>query len=173
MSSHSLYRTVAFVLWRLGVTERTRNSPDWTDTLCQVGLIASLEIYLGIIAVCIPTLGPLFNAYVKPSLNRIGFMKSAKASGPGVKPSYLQTFGGSNSNKRSHGYSEFSESADRIVSRDGSMKLTPTLDGKVTSECVFTPVTETDTADHGGDGIHVQRDIEAIYQSRKGPYYNE
>ncbi|KAI0097977.1 hypothetical protein GGR51DRAFT_552771 [Nemania sp. FL0031] len=157
--------TIAFVFWRLSVVQRTRSSPDWTGTICDVGIIAALEIYLGIIAVCIPTFGPLFNAYVKPAMTKLGLSRSTMASGPSVGKPYLRTFG-SSQNKRSRGYTSFGDSVENIVSRDGSMKLTPTGEGKVVSECV----SETLPPNHGQDGIHVQRDIEAIYHTRKGGY---
>ncbi|KAI0458425.1 hypothetical protein F5B21DRAFT_459601 [Xylaria acuta] len=166
--------TVALVLWRLGVTTATRASADWTETLCQVGLIATLEIQLGILAVCIPTYGPLFNAYIKPVLRKTGLVTSASQSGTGGKRSYLNTFGSSGVNKRSRGYTEFTDSVDQIVSRDdNSIKLTPIGEGKVVSECAFEPVNETGTPNNGRSGIHVQKDIEAIYHPKKGGHFGE
>ncbi|KAJ8128718.1 hypothetical protein O1611_g4918 [Lasiodiplodia mahajangana] len=170
--------TIAFVFWRLAVIQRTRSSPDWTGTICRVGIIAALEIYLGIIAVCIPTYGPLFNAYVKPAMTKLGISKSTSSSGPSARKPYLRTFGssqkkGSKGSKGSRGYTEFTDSVDDMVSRDGSMKLAPRGEGKVVSECVSEPITETPTANYGPDGIHVQRDVEAIYQTRKGAHYDQ
>ncbi|KAI1111872.1 hypothetical protein F5Y14DRAFT_288999 [Nemania sp. NC0429] len=168
--------TIALVIWRLVVTQQTRESPDWTATLCTVGIIASLEIYLGIIAVCIPTLGPLFNEYLKPFLGRFGFMKT-HPSASGARKLYEDRVGGSGSNKRSRGYAAYGDSVDKIISHDDSMKLTPMGEGKVTSKVVsesgFKPINETRSMERAGDGIHVQRDIEAIYHSRKGPYHAE
>ncbi|KAJ3572187.1 hypothetical protein NPX13_g5137 [Xylaria arbuscula] len=40
--------TIALISWRLAVTLRTRGSLDWTGSLCKVGEIAELELYLGI-----------------------------------------------------------------------------------------------------------------------------
>ncbi|KAI0487322.1 hypothetical protein F4859DRAFT_509893 [Xylaria cf. heliscus] len=161
--------TVALVLWRLGVTTKTRASSDWTETLCQVGLIASLEIHLGILAVCIPTYGPLFNTYIKPLLRQTGLVSSAPryGNGTGGKRSLMATFGSSGMNKRSKGYSEFG-SVDQIMSRDdNSIKLAPVGEGKVVSECAFIPINETGGSDNGRGGIHVQRDIEATYYAKK------
>ncbi|GAP87232.1 putative integral membrane protein [Rosellinia necatrix] len=166
--------TIALVFYRLSVTLRTRASPDWTASLCEVGIIAALEVHLGIIAVCIPTLGPLFNAYVKPVLNRWGIAKTTAGSRLGPKKSFLATIGGTNTNKRTQkGYTEFSDSVDQIVTRDNSIKLTPTGEGKVVVDIAFEPIKETRTPDHPQSGIHVQRDIEAIYHQKKGPYFDE
>ncbi|KAI1755756.1 hypothetical protein F4782DRAFT_538223 [Xylaria castorea] len=158
--------TVALVLWRLGVTTATRASADWTATLCQVGLIASLELQLGILAVCIPTYGPFFNAYIKPILRKAGVVTSTSGSKTGGKRSYLNTFGSSNPVKRSRGYDEFSDSVDRIVSRDdNSINLAHYGEGKVVSECAFKPPNEPG---HGRGEIHVQRDFKAVYHAKKG-----
>ncbi|KAI0805537.1 hypothetical protein GGR55DRAFT_690563 [Xylaria sp. FL0064] len=152
--------TIALVIWRLVVTERTRGTLDWTASLCQVGEIAQLEILLGIIAVCIPTLGPLFNAYLKPVLIRMGLTSNqSKPAGN----SYLVTFG-SSGKKKSRKYDTLNDSADHIVSRDEeSIKLTPTAEGKIVSECTFQ---DTYARNHGRDGIRVQRDIEAQYHPK-------
>ncbi|KAI1744596.1 hypothetical protein F4680DRAFT_443871 [Xylaria scruposa] len=160
--------TVALVLWRLGVTTATRASADWTSTLCQVGLIAELELHLGILAVCIPTYGPFFNAYIKPLLRKTGVVSSASASGSGGKRSFLNTFGSSGKVKRSQGYTDYTDSVDQIVSKDdNSIGLTPTEEGKVISEITSKPPNEPG---HGRAEIHVQRDIEAVYHARKGGY---
>ncbi len=143
------------------MTEKTRGAPDWTASVCEVGVIAALELYLGVIAVCIPTLGPLFNAYVRPILGKLGI--STTTVKPSMNHLYLKTFGSSGTNKRSRKYSELNDSADRIVSRDGSIKLTPTVDGKVVAECTSKPINETHTPDNDRGGIRVQRDFEAQY----------
>ncbi|KAI0972071.1 hypothetical protein F4678DRAFT_472101 [Xylaria arbuscula] len=160
--------TIALVIWRLVVTERTRSSPDWTKSLCDVGKIAALELWLGVIAVCIPTLGPLFNAYLKPLFTKLGLTNVATKPNPSNH--YLKTFGSSGTNKRSRKYSELNDSADHIVSRDDSIKLTPTVEGKVVSECTFN---DTQAAEHGRGGIRIQRDIEAQYHPKKSAYFEQ
>ncbi|KAI1292401.1 hypothetical protein F5Y03DRAFT_388322 [Xylaria venustula] len=157
--------TIALVIWRLVVTERTRGSADWTKTLCNVGIIAALELWLGVIAVCIPTLGPLFNAYLKPVFTKLGLTNGATKPTPSNH--YLKTFGSSGTNKRSRKYSELNDSADHIVSRDDSIKLTPTVEGKVVSECTFN---DAHAVENGRGGIRIQRDIEAQYHPKKAGY---
>ncbi|KAI0506159.1 hypothetical protein F5B22DRAFT_660668 [Xylaria bambusicola] len=162
--------TIALISWRSAVTVRTRGSPDWTGSLCKVGEIATLELYLGIIAVCIPTLGPLFNAYMKPVFSKLGLTTmGAPKSGPNNL--YLRTWGSSGTKKRVQNYSELNESADRIVSRDNSIRLGTTGESKVVSECTFKPKHETLLQSHSQDGIHVQRDIESQYHPKKTQYF--
>lgn len=167
-----LYRTIALISWRLAVTVRTRGSPDWTGTLCKVGEIAELELYLGIIAVCIPTLGPLFNAHMKPLLSKIGLSTTgAPKSGPNNM--YLRTWGSSGTkNKRSQNkYSELNESMDNLASKDDFMKLAPSGESQVVSECAYKPKYEPRVQSHSQEGIHVQRDIEAQYHPIKTGYF--
>ncbi|KAK5626857.1 hypothetical protein RRF57_002572 [Xylaria bambusicola] len=114
--------TIALISWRSSVTVKTRGSPDWTASLCKVGEIAMLELYLGIIAVCIPTLGPLFNAHLKPIFSRLGLTTmGVPKSGPNNL--YPRTWGSSGTRRRAQKYSELNESADRIVSRNNSIRL--------------------------------------------------
>ncbi|KAI1434793.1 hypothetical protein GGR50DRAFT_376425 [Xylaria sp. CBS 124048] len=159
--------TIALVFWRLAETVKTRSTPDWTYSLCTVGEIATLEIHLGIICICIPTLGPLFNAYLKPAWNRLPMVKNSKSdSSMLVKNPDLVTFGGSNSksNKRSQGHTDFS--MDRtIVGPEESMKLTPSMN--VVSECTSYPVHDGYPSHHTHDEIFVKRDIESIYQCKE------
>lgn len=167
------FATIALVLWRLSVTQRTRDSPDWTATLCEVGVIGVLEVHIGILAVCIPTLGPLFNGYVKPIFNRLGIMKTGNATKTGGKKSFLETIGGSGSKKRTHkSYTEFNDSIDHIISRDdNSIKLTPTGEGKVVVDVSSEPVQNFRTPSHiNNSGIHVKRDIE--WHPQKGAHYD-
>ncbi|KAI0434871.1 hypothetical protein F5Y09DRAFT_354852 [Xylaria sp. FL1042] len=153
--------TIALVIWRLVVTEKTRGSPDWPATVCQIGEIATLETMLGVMAVCIPTLGPLFNAYIKPVLVRVGITSNTPKP---TKDAYLVTFGSLAKNKAARKWDEFNDSADRIVTRNNSIKLTPIAEGKVVSECTFE---ETHKENHGHEGIRVQTDIEAQYHQKK------
>ncbi|KAI2639384.1 hypothetical protein GGS21DRAFT_488324 [Xylaria nigripes] len=155
--------TIGFVFWRLVETIRTRGQPDWTTSLCTVGTIAALEIYLGIIAICIPTYGPLFNAYVKPLLYRLGLAKNSMArSSMMVKHSDLETFGGSNKRSRPRN-TDFS--LDRTITGDDNMTLAPSRDAKVMAECAYEP-NDGRKPYHAHDEIHVKSDVEAVYHCK-------
>ncbi|KAK7941422.1 uncharacterized protein PG986_013809, partial [Apiospora aurea] len=77
------FATIAFMIWRITATIRTRNDPDFTKHLALIGLISSFEIWFGIIAACIPTLGPLLQAYVKPFWSKASSNPSGAGSGSG------------------------------------------------------------------------------------------
>ncbi|KAL6861929.1 hypothetical protein J3F83DRAFT_746202 [Trichoderma novae-zelandiae] len=63
--------TIAIMAWRLQFTISTVNDTDFVYNLFDIGLISMLELWLGIIAACIPTLGPLLKTYVKPVITRL------------------------------------------------------------------------------------------------------
>ncbi|KAI0447254.1 hypothetical protein F4803DRAFT_363012 [Xylaria telfairii] len=156
---------VALVIWRQVLTTTTRGSADWTASFCKVGIIGSLEIHLGILAVCIPTYGPLFNTYIKPIMVRTGLITSTnKSAGTRGKRSLLNTFGSSGMKKGTRGYTEYMDSIDQTISQDdNSINLGPRREGKVVAECSSN---ETGTPDSHQGGIRVQRDIEATYYAR-------
>lgn len=70
-TNHLMSRTVGIILWRLINTIKTRYDKDFIWNLYVLGLIGFLELWLGIIVACIPTLAPLFNHYVKPKISRV------------------------------------------------------------------------------------------------------
>jgi hypothetical protein len=64
--------------WRLYATTVSLRDPDFTYTFTDIGLISCLELWLGVIVNCMPTLGPLIKAYIKPAVDKI------KSSGSGA-----------------------------------------------------------------------------------------
>ncbi|ORY67016.1 uncharacterized protein BCR38DRAFT_407036 [Pseudomassariella vexata] len=63
--------TIGIMCWRLEATVQSSKNPDFTFTLANIGLISMLELWLGIICACIPTLTPLLKTYVNPALKKI------------------------------------------------------------------------------------------------------
>lgn len=57
--------------WRLEATLKSIDDPDFSVTLSQVALPALLELWLGIICACMPTLNPLFRTYVASSAGKL------------------------------------------------------------------------------------------------------
>jgi hypothetical protein len=74
--------------WRLYATTVSLNDPDFTYHFTEIGLISCLELWLGVIVNCMPTLGPLFQTYVKPAVDKI----TAKSWGSGASQ-YIQRRG--------------------------------------------------------------------------------
>lgn len=57
--------------WRLQATTESLKDPDFTYHFYDIGLISCLELWLGVIVNCMPTLGPLPHAYIKPIISKL------------------------------------------------------------------------------------------------------
>ncbi|KAI3325698.1 hypothetical protein HD806DRAFT_454516 [Xylariaceae sp. AK1471] len=60
--------TIAVMAWRVYITAKATQTTDFFLYLPEIGLVSQLELWLGLIAVCMPTLGPLIQTYLKPML---------------------------------------------------------------------------------------------------------
>lgn len=93
------------MIWRFPVTVESSEDGDFTYHLVTVALITMLELWLGIIVACIPTLAPLVNRHVKPVVVEI--VKSVRRCTT-LRKSY-----GANTN-------EIDSSAHKLVTIGGS-----------------------------------------------------
>ncbi|KAI3554723.1 hypothetical protein CaCOL14_000168 [Colletotrichum acutatum] len=66
------FATIAIMIWRLVNTVTTIGDLDFVYNLHDIGLVSLLELWIGIIIACLPTLGPLFKTYVKPAVSKFG-----------------------------------------------------------------------------------------------------
>jgi hypothetical protein len=57
--------------WRLAATKRAMDNPDLSYWQTDIALISLLELWLGIIVACIPTLAPLAKTYIKPAVSKL------------------------------------------------------------------------------------------------------
>lgn len=57
--------------WRIQVTVLAVTQTDFVYGLGNIGLVAHLEVWLGMIIACLPTLPPLYSKYLSPVLSRI------------------------------------------------------------------------------------------------------
>lgn len=128
--------------WRLQATTATLDDPDFTHYFTDIGLISCLELWLGVIVNCMPTLGPLFKTYMKPMFSRVNAYFSKGSSGKGEPPVRLESI----SNRRRYHHID---------------------SGNNTAYSVTTEITHGDTKkDHyiEGDfmegGVRVRNDIE-------------
>ncbi|ROV92799.1 hypothetical protein VMCG_09090 [Cytospora schulzeri] len=63
--------TVGVMCWRLQYTAESVVINDYTFTLGTISTISMFELWLGIICVCLPTLGPLVKIYVSPAISKM------------------------------------------------------------------------------------------------------
>ncbi|KAL7930097.1 hypothetical protein V8C35DRAFT_324531 [Trichoderma chlorosporum] len=144
--------TIAIMAWRLQFTIATLNDTDFVFNLFSIGLISLLELWLGIIAACIPTLGPLLKTYIKPVITRL----TELSDGKNIR---LQSAtAGSKADSRStiyakKQYSQIEEEASKGFPTNGVGLLT------VTTKINYDPGNKALKDTRGV--IHVQHDIEA------------
>ena len=79
--------------WRIQITNNALTQIDFVYGLGNIALVSFLELWVGIIIVCLPTLAPVFAKYVKPAMTKI--TGSSKRSGPGQLKEAQNTIGGS------------------------------------------------------------------------------
>ena len=84
--------------WRIQITINANSQKDFVYGLGLIGLVSFLELWLGIIIVCLPTLAPLFAKYVRPVISKI--TGASKRSGPGRLREAQNTIGGGSSNRK-------------------------------------------------------------------------
>lgn len=91
------------MVWRMVYTTRPDHGSDFTYELFYVSVQAQLEIWLGILAANIPTLGPLMNRYtgkISSYASSVGWKQKKDSSKLGHRIT-LKTFGSSGNKDRS------------------------------------------------------------------------
>jgi hypothetical protein len=74
-------RVVGIMGWRIAITVQSITQTDFVYGLGNIGLVTHLEVWIGIIIACLPTLTPLFSKYIAPIASRISWL-SGKSTGP-------------------------------------------------------------------------------------------
>ncbi|KAI0838423.1 hypothetical protein F5Y06DRAFT_268049 [Hypoxylon sp. FL0890] len=141
--------TIAVMCWRLEATTESLRDPDFPYHLSEIGLISCLELWLGVIVNCMPTLGPLIQTYVKPAINKV---KSSVSSGSQYSRRQIRLEQLSNSHSRKK-YQNLDSSHD--MSNSFALR----------TECVHDPTAKIPEVETDQRVIHVRRDIESQDES--------
>lgn len=68
--------------WRVQITvSSVAHASDSVYGIGKIALVSHLELWLGIIVVCIPTLAPLLGRYIKPLLSKLTGSSGKPANG--------------------------------------------------------------------------------------------
>ncbi|KAH9987074.1 hypothetical protein F4779DRAFT_638860 [Xylariaceae sp. FL0662B] len=108
------FATIAIMCYRIDQT--VHSDPDPMLSIAKVGLLSDLELWLGIIVACLPTMAPFVRTHVQPGLSKLS-RKFYGSSGPSTKEGtprmQLRTFGGSGvpGSKGHNNYTELSETS--------------------------------------------------------------
>ena len=57
--------------WRTQITVQSITETDFVYRLGNIALVTYLEVWIGLIVACLPTLTPLFSRYLGPVLSRV------------------------------------------------------------------------------------------------------
>ncbi|GAW18080.1 hypothetical protein ANO14919_075510 [Xylariales sp. No.14919] len=107
------FATIAIMGYRLEQTVHSHSDP--LLAIARVGLLSNLELWLGIIVACLPTMAPFVREYIQPRLSTLS-RRLYGSAGPSIRegPPIVQlgTFGRSSATgpKSHNNYSELSES---------------------------------------------------------------
>ncbi|KAK2049811.1 integral membrane protein [Colletotrichum somersetense] len=125
--------TIAIMIWRLVNTLTTIGDPDFVFILHDIGLVSLLELWIGIIAACLPTLGPLFKTYVKPAVSKLTHPSSGKGS---VQLKDLSSSGHSTIRNPRRVYGKLGDTSSSV---DDLERAELAKNGAVTTRCQFSP----------------------------------
>ncbi|KAL7627702.1 hypothetical protein AAE478_001896 [Parahypoxylon ruwenzoriense] len=148
--------TIGLMCWRLVITAESARTTDLFFYLPDIGLVSELELWLGIIVVCIPTMKPLVTKYLTP---RILQLKSMTTGSSRSRPENIQLKYVGRSQVR-RGYHTLEGEQNSVNAYPQSQQATDSV-GPIRTECTYDP-----NAKHA-DGvaelgkIHVRKDIES------------
>lgn len=123
------------MIWRLYFTVTSRNDPDFVYNLYYVGLISFMELWLGVIVACIPTLAPLAKRYIRPTVSKI--TQRSWLPGGGSKHSQPSSFPDGKGLKKPSPYDRLEESpTNSSVTHDENFEMAP---NSVVTDCRYDP----------------------------------
>lgn len=165
--------TIGVMGWRIDVTIESTKHPDFSYSLADIALISLLELWLGIIVACIPTLAPILKKYGKPALQKMSKYKLSGHSSDSRNrqgPVPLGKFSNMNSKNSRDLYTELDSSQDAIrgVQHDLEDQVSvPRQAAMTTTACEYEPENKHH---HPGGGvnakskaIHIRHDINMAY----------
>jgi hypothetical protein len=152
--------------WRIDVTIESLKDPDFSYDLADIALISLLELWLGIIVACIPTLAPILKKYGKPALQKMSKYKLSGASSdshPGVVA--MGTFGNMKTKSSRDMYTELDSSQDAIRQQHDveDQVSTPRPAAMTTTDCAYEPEKTYPAPNHRA--IHIRHDINMAYHT--------
>ncbi|EFQ35839.1 integral membrane protein [Colletotrichum graminicola] len=150
--------TIAIMIWRLVNTLTTIGDPDFVYILHDIGLVSLLELWIGIVIACLPTLGPLFKTYVKPAVSKLTNPSSNKGS---VQLKDISSSGHSTRTPR-RAYGKL----DDTTSVDDLERAELAKNGAVTTRCQFSA--EFEPPRNSKPGIYVHQNIASETYHREG-----
>ncbi|KAI4865906.1 hypothetical protein F4820DRAFT_447533 [Hypoxylon rubiginosum] len=134
------FATIAIMCLRI---EQTVNgNVDRMEATANLGLLSAVELWLGIIVACMPTMAPFVRRYVQPGLSKLSqklrgnSCQSTKQVNPRLQ---LRTFGGSGppNSKKHNNYTELSDTSTFAAQSSDELRLVANDTHKLRTDCGF------------------------------------
>ncbi|KXX73521.1 hypothetical protein MMYC01_209834 [Madurella mycetomatis] len=155
------FATVAVMFYRIYATVHA--DPDPILALADVGLLSFIELWLGIIVACLPTMAPVFKVYVEPALSKASSSIWGQPSNPSSQQLAVNTIGGSGpatgGRKFRSNYTELSLTSTVDFSQTANIPLVPPTDARMWTHC--SPSGAVQVAPPGQRGVYVQHQFHA------------
>ncbi|OHE90562.1 integral membrane protein [Colletotrichum orchidophilum] len=150
--------TIAIMIWRLINTITTIGDVDFVYNLHDIGLVSLLELWIGIIIACLPTLGPLFKTYIKPAVAKFGSKLTNPSTDKGqINLKDLTNSSGGNSARHPR------RTYDKLGDNTSVVDLER---AELTTKCQFSPGTEAPMGSK--PVIYVHQDIASQESWKRG-----
>lgn len=142
-------------------------NPDPMLAMAEIGLLSNLELWIGIIVACMPTLAPVLRTYVQPSLVRIsrklyGSWSTSPSQDDKTPRSPLRTIGGSGAPhsfvKNHKNYSQVSETFNYAGNESEELGLVRNQMSHLQTNCASG---DSNVPQHHG-GIYVQKQFHMV-----------
>ncbi|KAI1503403.1 hypothetical protein F5X99DRAFT_375139 [Biscogniauxia marginata] len=146
--------TIGVMCWRLWITAQAATT-DLFGYLAAVGLVSELELWLGIIVVCMPTLRPLVTKYA--NTNMIKLKSTTSVSRSTSDSAHLKHLRAGQAQQSYYG----SRGEHNIVDGYPQTQQAVGSTGEIRTECVHDPDAEHIDKDAMPRKIHVRQDIES------------
>lgn len=144
--------TIGVMCWRFDATKKSVDEPDASYWQTDIALIALLELWLGLIVACIPTLAPLLKTYIKPLITKIKSSGASRSKEPAGKTALKDL-----SNRSDQAIALRRHAAGGSLSTTGDVSSDLTF----TTECNATTPRDLEDYHPRPYAIHVQHDIES------------
>ncbi len=146
------------------IDQTVNSDPDPMLAIAKIGLLSNLELWLGIIVACLPTMAPFVRTYVQPGLSKLSrkiYGSSGLSTTERTPRVQLRTFGGPGApgSTGHNNYTELSETSTYPVQDCDKLHLVANKIPKLRTDCESS---NANTAP-GSDGIYVQRQFQTLH----------
>ncbi|KAI9667971.1 MAG: hypothetical protein M1821_000791 [Bathelium mastoideum] len=154
------FATIAIMCYRIEQT--VHSNPDPMLASAKIGLLSNLELWLGIIVSCLPTMAPFAREYVRPGLSKLSsklYGSTTPSTEERTPRMQLKTFGGSGGRgSKGKNYTESSNPSLDGNHDSDEMHLMANRRANIQTHCEFSETSPVPSR----NGIYVQKQFQAL-----------